>query len=399
MKPLVLIPLFTLFSLFSFGQISFEKGYIIDNQNRRIEYLIKNVDWKDNPKEFEYKTSGGREILKGDLSSVKEFGVIGFSKFVRSDVKMDISRMGGSDLSKQRDPEWEQKQLFLKVLVEGKATLYEFESGPMSRYFYSVSDSISQLIYKEYYKNSDEIAVNNGFHDQLWTNARWANTTTSVIEQISYRKSDLVKYFKNFNECRGDKPIVYGENNSTKKHPFHFRVTAGLNYTSMSISSNLHSQYNVDFGSQLEFRGGIEAEYILPFNRNKWALLVEPTYQYYNATNQSETLEATIHYNTIEFPIGLRYYFFLNPELKVFIDAYAIPGFDVKINSSIQYHYNYATLWETSTSGNFAFGGGIGYKRFSAEIRYYTNRDFLVDISSMFTKYQRISAIFGFKLF
>jgi hypothetical protein len=172
----------------------------------------------------------------------------------------------------------------------------------------------------------------------------------------------------------------------------------GLNYSGMSISSNLHDGYNVDFGSQLGFSGGIEAEYVLPFNRNKWAILVETTYQYFNATSKTASLEATVHFNSIEFPVGLRYYFFLKPDLKLFLDAYAIPAFDVVVNSSIQYKYNFASPWDISTSGNFAFGGGIGYKRYSAEIRYYTNRDFLVDKSSMFTKYQRVSVIFGFRI-
>ncbi len=216
---------------------------------------------------------------------------------------------------------------------------------------------------------------------------------------LNYRKSDLVKYFKQFNECSGTVPLVYGEDKSMKKHSFHLKVTAGLNYSGMSISSNLDDRYNVDFGQQLGFRAGIEAEYVLPFNRNKWAILFEPTYQYFNATNQTESLEATIHFNSVEFPVGLRYSFFLKPELKLFLDAFAIPATDIVINSSIQYHYNFASPWEISTSGNFAFGGGIGYKRYSAELRYYTNRDFLVDKSAMFTKYQRISAIFGFKLF
>ncbi len=34
-----------------------------------------------------------------------------------------------------------------------------------------------------------------------------------------------------------------------------------------------------DFGSQVNFRIGIEAEFIRGFNKNKWAIICEPTYQ------------------------------------------------------------------------------------------------------------------------
>ena len=39
------------------AQISFEKGYYIDNSNQKVDCLIKNVDWKNNPTSFEYKLS------------------------------------------------------------------------------------------------------------------------------------------------------------------------------------------------------------------------------------------------------------------------------------------------------------------------------------------------------
>lgn len=393
-----------LFSMLLLGQISyaqiiFEKGYIINNNNERIDCLIKNIDWKDNPKIFEYKLNENDVETKGSTDNIREFGVLGESRFVRACINVDNSSMETSNFSRQREPEWEKKTLFLKVLVEGKASLYLWSSGTLVRYFYSTSDtSIQQLVYKEYYKTNEEVAVNVQFHEQLWVNIRCAGTDTKTIEQLSYKKGDLVNYFKEYNKCNDSPSVVYGRKD-IRKGSFHLRVTPGINYTSMAITNELHERFDVDFGSKATIRIGIDAEYILPVNKNKWGLVCEPTYQNFGATENTTSKTATIKYNTIEFPIGIRHYFFLNPDMKIFLNAFYIPSVIIDFNSTIQYDYNVASPLEIQNVSSFAFGGGLSYKRYSAEIRYYTNRDFLVQYSTMFTDNTRISAVFGFRIF
>ena len=306
--------------------------------------------------------------------------------------------MGSTDLSKEKNPEWSQQRLFLKVLVEGSATLLYYEGQNLVRFFYSVPDSaIKQLIYKEYYVNANEVAVNNKFHEQLWIEVRCTGTSTSVIDQIGYRRSDLVKYFKNYNECIGNIALVYGKKD--KKGSFHLKIAPGVNYTTMSNSNNIYDRFDVDFDDQIGFRLGLEAEFILPFNKNKWGFLAEPTYQYFNATKQSSRYAAIIKFNSVEFPIGLRYYLYFNHDMKIFLNAIFIPSLCLDLNSTLTYNYNFATPMDIRTNISAAFGGGIGIKRYSAEVRYYTNRDFLTDYASMLTNYQRFSFILGYRLF
>ena len=45
------------FSIDCNSQISYVKGYYINDSNQKINCLIRNVDWRNNPKEFEYKIS------------------------------------------------------------------------------------------------------------------------------------------------------------------------------------------------------------------------------------------------------------------------------------------------------------------------------------------------------
>lgn len=55
MSRIVILLFFMILSSQCFSQISFESGYFIDNSNQRINCWIKNVDWRNNPSQFNYK--------------------------------------------------------------------------------------------------------------------------------------------------------------------------------------------------------------------------------------------------------------------------------------------------------------------------------------------------------
>jgi hypothetical protein len=409
MKTIFITLTLILVALSSIAQITFEKGYYIDNNNQRIECLIKNNDWKDNPTEFEYKTSSIAETETGTLNSVKEFGVAGFSRYVRADTKIDISSTDIEHLSKDPNPVWSQDVMFLKVLVEGKAMLYYYEKKGLIRYFYSVGDTaINQLIYKEYYDitkkyyvENCEFDVNNKFHAQLFTEVRCPNTPTSVIERLKYRKSDLQKYFIMYNKCISNTAVVYEKKDG--KDSFYLKISPGINYSNLSVYNDVMEKYNTDFGSQLNFRLGLEAEYILPFNKKKWGLFFEPTFQYFHAEEQNSSAKVSVNYNSIEFPFGIRYYFFLNQILKLYINALYIPTYSIGINSNFVYQTTISSIEpstkELKTGQSYAFGGGIAYKKFNAELRYYTNEEIFNNYSSWYSNFRKFSLILGFRIF
>jgi len=130
------------------------------------------------------------------------------------------------------------------------------------------------------------------------------------------------------------------------------------------------------------------------FNKNKWAIIIEPTYQYYKAEDKSITnLSNTIvDYNSLELPIGVRHYFFLNNNSKIFINGSTI--YDFVLNSKVR------NRLDASSSVNLAMGLGYNYNNaYSIEFRYQTNRDILTDYVSWNSDYKTISIIFGYTLF
>ena len=118
------------------SQIIFEKGYFINNQGTKIPSLIKNADWKHNPDQIEYRLGEGSEIKLITVQDVQEFGVGDDAKYVRHEVEIDSSDDRVPFLSLDRKPAWKTETLFLKTLVEGKATLLIYDDDVIQRFFF-----------------------------------------------------------------------------------------------------------------------------------------------------------------------------------------------------------------------------------------------------------------------
>lgn len=160
MKKKLLFILTIILTTHCFSQISFESGYYIDNSNQKIKCLIKNIDWKNNPTQFKYKltkTSDAKEIT---IKSVKEFGIDNVSKYIRCSVNIDKSSEYLNKLSNDKEPLFNEEELFLKVLIEGEASLYHYsEDGNLKRFFYDTQNTnIKQLIFKSYKNFENKIA-------------------------------------------------------------------------------------------------------------------------------------------------------------------------------------------------------------------------------------------------
>lgn len=403
-----LLFLFTTFlGLNCYSQITYEKGYFIDNNNQKTKCLIKNVDWKNNPTKFEYKLLENSKSKNATIKSINEFGIGNVSKYVRSTVNIDRSSKSLSSLSSNKTPIFKQENLFLKVLIEGKSNLYEYVEGNLKRYFYSINDlNIEQLIFKKYKTKDGNIGENNRFRQQLWANLKCSIFKMSAIENVNYKKIDLVRFFTEYSECHNDDLVNF--ESKEKQNLFNLTIRPRLNNSSLEIQNSASSTRNIDFDNETRFGLGLEAEFILSFNKNKWAIIFEPTYQNFksnkttNVTNVSGgELVSEVNYSSIEIPVGLRHYFFLKNNSKIFINASYI--FDLSSKSLIEFRRSDNSIFnslEIKTRPNLGFG--IGYKqsdKYSLEMRYQTDRSVLSNYISWNSNYKTISIIFGYSLF
>lgn len=395
-----------------FAQLNYEKGYFIDNNDQRTECFIRNMHWSFNPYDFQYKvTSDDKGALELSIKGVKEFGIYGSSKYVKAQVKLDISsdRLEVSKTSDKRSPEWNEEELFLKVLVEGEATLYSYERRNAKRFFYKVGDSpISQLVYKKYIAAGGQnpmgkgyIGVNKDFLGQLNADVRCGRGAGSAMTELAYDRRVLTKYFKEFNECKtrmkaeglsdegkGDYSV------KTAKGITNIRIRPGINFSSMQTTYTRFSNSDIGFATKPTFRLGVEAEFILNSKKSTWAVVFEPTYRSFSATN--DTQASSIYYPSIEFPLGLRRYFKLSNNSSLFINSAFV--FDFLINGTISGSGSTQST-DLHNSINYAFGGGLSVKKFSLEVKYFTSRDPLKNYNDWKnTSFTTTAVILGYKL-
>lgn len=399
MKKILVLIILTQVSINCYSQINFEKGYFYDDENNKTTCLIRNIDWLNNPTQITYKSSENSEVKTVGIQSIQEFGVSG-SVFKRFAVQIDRSSQLIDYLSYNRNPEFKSETLFLKQIVRGKLNLYSYVDGNFTSFFYNgESKNITQLVYKKYHKSETIIAENNMFRQELLNNLICDGISTMEIKNLGYSKNKLSKLFNKYNTCHG---IQYESKiKSDSKKLFNLNVRAGINFNSFKIPSRSISNpspYEFNFGTILGFQLGIEAEFILPFNKNKWAILIEPTYNNFKSESTSlnyfpETV--TLKYNTFELPIGLRHYFFLNKNSKLFINASYALIFDLSSEFTSQ-----RPGFDFDKGTNMSFGIGYVYKKVILEFRYDSDRGELFPNSNSFsTEFDSFSIVLGANIF
>jgi len=392
--PIVLIQCFLSVS----GQVTFDKGYIIDNSGVKTECLIKNYNWWSNPKTIQYRLSKESPAVSAPIDSIREFQVDNYPRFLRATVKIDRSPIDIHSLSQTRMPLWSEETLFLKELVSGKACLWIYTED-RSWFFYSLDGSLpEQLIYKEYNQEGESgVYTNNGFRQQLYMNMQTNGTKGMNIENMKYLQEPLVQYFKRYNS--DFEAEVQPDIKKPEREVLNLKITGSLNYSRLRVENTV-MLYRYNFGGKTNWMGGLELEYFLPFNRNKVSILLAPTFEHYKAGKIFyENRPSGADMTTVHFPIGARYGFYLNNDMKFFFDAYFNP-FDLYINKNNGFvHHPNSPSIKIRESANFLLGGGFAYKKWQIELQYHTSRDLFRDYIAWKANYTKIVLSVSYKLF
>lgn len=409
MKKHILL-LFTIFSAITFAQGNFEKGYFITNSNDTITCFIKNIDWRNNPTEFDYYINSTSNIETNSIANVKEFSLGTMLKYVRDTVLIDRSSFQVDKLSKTRAPDLNKEVLFLKVIVEGKANLYSYTDMPIIRYFYSSDSktSIEPLIYKEYQMENLDIGVNNQFIQQLSFNLKCSGIKQSEYENLKYKKGDLEELFIKYNTC--DSKVASTSKQKTSKvykrksttDWFDLALTLGASNQTFSISATDNQFEETEFDSEIGIKIGLEAEIKFPYNNGRWSFIVSPNYSAYSTIGEvyrSETVNAQfdLDYKILEIPVGIRHYFMRDSE-KFRVYANVFYAIIVDMGSEVILEYATTNPPEVRSNGDFLGGLGVAYNNaFSAELRGSIGRQVLGEYRNYDTNYQYVALILGYK--
>ncbi|AZA80434.1 hypothetical protein C1637_23135 [Chryseobacterium lactis] len=398
-----------------YAQVKFEKGYIINNDNVKTEVLIKNKGWASNPDNISYKSEDSSEEITGTPSTIKEFGIYNDSKYVSYNGDMDRSPDDISNLSNSQNPQFTKSSVFLKEVTSGARNLYSYKSF-ITRYFYSGVDlNIHPLIYKKYFSEGNKlmIATNDEYIDQLKNIFSDDKGVQAQANNAQYTTQSLTKLFKAYNgkiqpdsNNQSNNEIIIEKKKEIK---FNLTIRPGINFYSPLKLEDSFS--NPGFSSKTNFRIGVEAELILPFNRNKWSLIIEPTFSQYSNKRTSVQADnglyniAMDNYSFISIPLGVRHHMYLNDKSKIFIDA-SINLFNIKTSSSstMEIEYNGYVFDKLAIANSHTFRGssfGIGYNynnKYSIEGRINTPVNIL-DKDLPYANIKYFSLILGYNIF
>lgn len=201
------------FSSFScFAQSVFEKGYFIDRSGQKTECYILIEDWHSDGY-LTYRKDYKEPSQSKPLAEVTEINVIDAFKIIHIKTSVDISGDTPTLFSYTQDPEWSEQDIFLRVLVEGTYTLYEYQYDGSTKFFYATSTiPIQQLIFKRY-KTASGIEINDSFKLVLFQHVNCTPNMSNYFNELSYTKESLIKHFLAENKCAGSNPISYSKSN------------------------------------------------------------------------------------------------------------------------------------------------------------------------------------------
>ena len=325
-----------LLSFSTYSQSIFKSGYFIKNNNEKIECLIKSTGKIHNPESITYKFGPDSELRTISATEIKEFEITGTDqKYKTLIVDIDKSTFSKSDSNSDRNPDFKRDTLLLKVLIEGKGSLYSYSSNAISeKFFYSIDNSDAQaLIYKKYTVN-DKIKENNRYLQQI-------NNQLECIEDANimgkeYKASALSSLFIEYNECTNSEYINYYSKKDSGTFNFSVFLTAGLRNWRFGQKdpTNHTGEINSVFSPGIR----AEVEYIFPFFNSKFGLVAQPGLEYlqgegelviFNTSRLSSNPNAyggeraflSFDYLLATIPVGLRYYVYQNSTSKFFADG------------------------------------------------------------------------------
>ena len=354
------------------AQNRYKEGYYLNNSGEKVSGFIKNVDWKSSPSSIDFRTS-----LEGDsktirLNQMSGFTINGQVTYLKKTFELDVKSEKLNSLNFSKEPEFETKTALLELLVDAPTSLLYYENEGTRKFFYSKgSGEIEALVYVRYLVGTN-VTSNDRFKQQLANEFNGCSELSYTdFENLTYKQNSLIKLFEQYNSCQDPDYVSIKNEKSTLK--LNLNVFGGLNSSSVDVTNSVNSRLGGDFGNQTNLRFGAEAELLLPFNNNAFAIYFgvvknsnfETTIIQDLSSTTTPQQDVTLTYSTVSLPVGVRYYIPVNTEVKILLDA----GYHIDFISDLNIERSVTPNDFNSQNGSYGFlalGTGVQYKRFFA---------------------------------
>lgn len=382
LKKLLLV-LFVISPLLLKAQDSFKEGYYLNENDNKIKGYIKDEGWSNSPNFIVFKKtlSGNEEKILSN--NIKEFEILGISKFKKFKVKIYNNKINDSN---NRKLTYEEEFLLLNTLLEGSVNLYMFNgNNRISKTFFVEKENgdFLQLINFNVNLNNKKLILNSTFKEDLKVFLKRGDLN---FDNLKYKENSLAELVENYNQCKGVETIYY--NSFNEKIKIFLIPKVGVSYNSF-IMKNQTINFN-ETANGFGYALSTEIEFSLPYNLRKWSIIVEPSYTSYKAEKNNAKFNSggiNVEDSRFQISFGARKYFPVNKNHIYTTISFMVPfSNDTKVAFS---SFGNADDLIINISPSFSIGYRINSKIYlDLNFRYYKFSSFenvIIDTSNFST--------------
>lgn len=358
---------------------SYEEGYIIDRMGNRLSCLLASSRNVYEGSEYSILFEADGEPQKTDVSFISEFGIEDKLKFSRGYIEVDVS---SGQIYAEADTFGHAQDysghVFLHHLLESDdfTLYYYFFQG--KEYFFYQKDSagIIPLRYKEYQLVADDRAVSKILTDQTYKKQLEEDFPCSEeAARVSYSLKSLLNYFTTYVNETGRKEYL------AHRYKAVFNLQLSLSFNRLSSTIKEGETVQKSFGPVWSPGMGAEAAIMLPFNRNAMGIFASVNYlgMYAEDTLFPTIIKSELSIRALEFPVGIKWNVRLGEKMKMYARMGIVPNYFMGSSYVSIDHPDFSYKLQNVMA--LMAGGGLSYKRISADVSWYSDRNMTAYLS------------------
>lgn len=390
-----------------YSQTKEVKGYIITANNQKLEGSFKTDNWLNTPDLIAFQTEKDEKYRTYSPVDIKGFGLLDGNRYLSAEVEIQTSADNARELNYSKVPQFETKTLFLKQLLNGSLSIFEYSSSKRVQFFIQNQEGVfTTLVYKRYYVEQNVVAVNDYYKQQLFNIFSSCEEIKGKLANVGYKRKELVRLVSSFNKCL-DSDYEDLTANNTKENPVDFHLTPmiGFQSSSLTFQERTRDDLNPEFDGISALRFGVEGEIVVKtihlgvFLGLAFDSAIEENISISTppevTTIDSQTVDLQLQ--TSQFYFGIRYYIPVSELVKIHFHAGLAQ--DRLQEFVLDYEFSEDLDDDRASSSTF-FGGGVQIGRFTVEARFSPNKDLFVENAFDYeTDYSTLNVMLGYKFF
>lgn len=232
--------LMTVFSCtFSSAQTFYKPGSVTTNNGEIIRGWIDYRQWGKNPDSIKFRQTENSSPVIYSLNNVAYFEIDGLDRYERAVVSKDMRPVEMSELETVTTDTTIVGTVFLRVLVKGELSLYEYYDSKPHFYIKEEGKDYQELFYKVYLVDANSrLFTRHIFRDQLkglLVSAGKPDALMPLLKAVNYKEKDLVKAVEKINGILYNGAISYKI--PKQKQPVSVFAGGGLAYATLRYYS------------------------------------------------------------------------------------------------------------------------------------------------------------------